>query len=166
MQVLAQAENSGSNWQALGFVAVKQRVRSSPHGVCELPAQVVGILNTRVQALSACRRMHMGRVPCQEHASGAVAIHHANGGLVNRLPRNAPDAMPSRSMHHAFDISSNRLRRRRKLKYRSVRQWTKTYYSTLDEGPKMPVVPIEPIDLDVGNEHPLLVDRFAFQPET
>src|SRR5271170_6482926 len=121
MQVFAQAENGGCNRQPLGFVAVKQRVWSSVHDVRKLPTQVVGILHTRVQTLSSCRRMHMRRVPCQEHASDAVAMPHADGRLVDRLPHNAPYAMSSRSIYHALKVSSHCFRLRCELKQRSVR---------------------------------------------
>ncbi len=89
----------------------------------------------------------MRRVSCQEHAPDAVAIHHADCGLIHRPPGNAPDATPGGSMHHSFEIRSNRLRLRRQLEKRCVRQWAKTDRATLGEGPNVPVAAIESVDL-------------------
>src|ERR1700719_1759490 len=93
VQAFGQTEHGRGDREAFSFVGIEQRIRSAAGDVCKLPAQVIGILHTGVEPLASCRRMHMCRIPCQEHTPDAVAIDHTYGRLVDRAPRDALDAM-------------------------------------------------------------------------
>ena len=57
MKLLAEARYGGGDRQALGLIAVEQRIVPSAYDMRKLPAQVVRILHTCIQSLSSCRRI-------------------------------------------------------------------------------------------------------------
>src|SRR5690606_11849189 len=65
----------GEDRPALGMVAVEQG-RSAPAAQYgrEFPAEIAGILEAGVDAVSAVRRMAVGGVPCDEDATAAIAV--------------------------------------------------------------------------------------------
>src|ERR1700678_3755206 len=49
VQALAQAEYRGGDGQTLGLVGIEHRVGATPRDMCELPAEVIGILPPRIE---------------------------------------------------------------------------------------------------------------------
>ena len=164
-QAFAQAQHRRGDRQAFGFVCIEQRIGSAADDVRELPAQVVGILHARVESLASCRWMHVRRIPRQEHAPDAVTIDHARRRLVDRIPRDALDAMARDLVHRRLDARCRGLCFANELEQRRIRQRAEPDGAAFGEGPDMPVAAIESFDLDVRDEHRLLVDRLAFQPQ-
>ncbi len=69
VETFAQPKHRRGYRQAFGFVRIQQRVGSAAGDVRELPAEVVSILHAGVEPLASCRRMHVRRIPRQEHTS-------------------------------------------------------------------------------------------------
>jgi hypothetical protein len=107
VQAFAQAKHRRGDWETFGLIGIEQRIGSAAGDVCKLPAQVVGILYSRVESLASCRRMRVRRIPCQEHTPNAVAIHDAYRRLVDRTPRYTLDAMARDFAHRALNARSH-----------------------------------------------------------
>jgi hypothetical protein len=123
MKSFAQTQHRGSDWKTFRTVGIEQRIGPATETAGNLPTQIVGVLYTRVQPLSARRWMHMRRIPCQQHPPHPIPVNHADRRTIDRLPRNAAHPVSGGTVDSLFQIAANRVGFRDELKVRRLWQW-------------------------------------------
>ncbi len=162
-ELLTQSEHRRRDWQPFRLIGIQQRIRDAAQDAREFPAQVVSILNSRVEPLASRRRVHMCSITGHESSPHMVAFHHTRvRGPVQPHPLNrlyvelagAESAIDETTNAISSRLSGfgTRATGRGELERESARKRTERQNARLGERPAVSVRPIQFLDLDVGHD--------------
>ena len=161
-QAGGQAEHPGGDRAAFRLIGVEQRVRGAVHDRRQLPAEIIGVLHAGVEALATGRRMDMGRIAGQEHASHPVSIGqpgiHAIGGSPGDVVHD--DILAAGPLREQLGETGGRqvdsillLHRRLDLEQVGADERTDHRLRHRIGGPvSVPGIPIEAVEMHVGDD--------------